>query len=576
LHLPVGVAKFESESGGFSMSKLRADEIKTSFGPSFEGDVYDGKNGNGTIINVTFNDGGDKTVKGDAQQTYLVRYPIPLGLDDVREEMKANFNEAVDDKITDMHIPGKDAEGFMPQPPMDVELAVPVSVNTGTVSGRDTPEVTGVSQLLYYVNLTFKQGGLPKVNGTGAVISEANKDQFLNWVQFKTDNSYGPAASVLLDLDANIVTWVSPQITKADIGSSETTLLDVKFALQPASASVFQPNGIRYKPDLELHDFNEVKIKLTKARTEKIGDTGAFAEIIDMLGGAEFTVAQMFLFTKLAINNFTLKATEAGKSNSAAVSIANGENLPATNAFDRAMFYTAPSETAKTIAKGDGQTCSFWYDLTAELLKKNAPKYDIWYTIPEGSEFTLGRDSDVDAVILVPLSFTVTGHETPSDGEAALVKVEKANGQQDSYIKLNVKAMDDMLGEDADDFDLKKHTQDFGTLKSAKANLTISNPTLPDDFYIGLGYGRTASGGLPLYDSALPLKDGSKEDIELTTGEAKIRVPRPALLLPVTSGGDKAAFKIDPAAEAAGGDLSVRIIADVVVDLKYSLGEENK
>ena len=43
LHVPIGTAKFETESGGFSLSKLKANEIKEFLGNDFEGEVYDGK-----------------------------------------------------------------------------------------------------------------------------------------------------------------------------------------------------------------------------------------------------------------------------------------------------------------------------------------------------------------------------------------------------------------------------------------------------------------------------------------------------------------------------------------------------
>jgi hypothetical protein len=587
LHIPVGIARFETSGDGFSMGKLRASEIQSTFGPAFEGAVYDGVDGENSSnrIFVSFDpDGGGTTkqtvtIDANNQQTYLVRYPISLGLEDVRKEMKDNFNAAIEEIIETLiengNIPGED-DGFIPQPADPTDLQVPLYVNDTASSESGVPKVTAVDELVYHVTLEFKPGKLPRVDGTGEVINEVNKmTSFAGWVQFQAGGTggYQDAAGIILDLPNNKVIWVSDKIDVESVGDTDADLLDVQFDLKPAT-TVSMPGGftpgIYYKVDIELHDFETIELKTIQDKSAEAGDTGALADIIEMLGGAEFDVAQLFIYSGIAIDGFVLTAKSSGVDEEL-----YNNDLGAANTFNHANFFKIGGPPVDLDAAGAANP-SASVDLTAKLLAKNAPKYQIWYTIPEDTEITLGRNTSTDAVILLPLKFSVTGSGNPDPGDAGLVYVEEQDNAPVSYIKLNVSSLDEMLGQDGDDFDLRSHTKQFGKLKKAVANLTIANPTLPEAFFIGLGEGGEY-GSRPLYKSAVSLKDKAKEDLHLDTSGEKISVPKPALLIPDTGGG-KANFKIEPVppfdpaqGSEEAGDLAVKIVADILMDLKYSL-----
>ena len=85
---------------------------------------------------------------------------------------------------------------------------------------------------------------------------------------------------------------------------------------------------------------------------------------------------------------------------------------------------------------------------------------------------------------------------------------------------------------------------------------------------IGLTNG-TLLDGLPLYEHKIVLKDGKEQKLEIRDVDGTYKIPQPALLIKANAE-NRAEFsigRIKP--ENAKSDLSVKIIADIALDLKY-------
>ena len=599
LHVPIGTAKFETESGGFSLSQLKAEEIQNYLGDDFDGEVYDGK---GTAAKETAGQrifvkagtqGNQIDVDGNIYQTYLVHYPVPLGVEDVKEEMNESFNKSLDSEIetatrqlSDEY--GGREDGFLEEPPADNAITIPIKVNAAQQSSsqnREAPIVTGLTNLVYHVKLTFKPGALPKIDG--AEITSDNKSQFLSWVKFKYNaGEYVSASSIILPseaegteiiLEPNQIAWVSAPTDFATLNRQDEEILNIKFDLlpkfdPPGSGNSFTfTRGILYKPDLDVYNFDAATIKFADGKKEHLGSTGAFNDMITMLGGAEFQGAWMYLFTNTALNQLTVYAEEANTN--ANVNIFSG-SITQSNLFNHKTFYKNADETTAQPIISSGIKV-----LTDDLLRKNAPKYELYYRIPAQQPITVSSNTKVDVAILIPLRFKVEAGE--GDKDAKLVtgkKTDPSTNQtvEKQYIKLYVEQLDDMFGSNnSDSFDLKDKTKDFGSLKKAEATLKVKNNVLPDEFNIGLRFGEEtddSNNRRPLYSDIINMGNDADSKIDIDTTLPEIRMPHPALLL--ESDNASANFEIEPVVKEddnAEKDISVRIIGDIVVDFNYKL-----
>jgi hypothetical protein len=586
LHVPIGTAKFESEDGGFSLSKLKASEIQNMLGDDFEGTVYDGKgtkalDTENKRIFVKAGAGNNIEVDANEYQTYLVHYPVPLGVDEVKDEMNKNFNESLDEKIEDairdlsgQQYGGRE-DGFLEEPPEAKAISIPIKVNTGrpSTSGKETPHVVALNGLIYHVKLTFKPGELPKINGTGAVITSSNKNNFFSWVKFGSDN----AVAIILPeeltedsditLEPNQIVWVSPEKTFSDSGNNQE-VLQIKFDLYPKFQAGYPPvRGIHYKPDLDVHDFDTATIKFEHEKTEHLGSTGAFTDIITMLGGAEFKGAWMYLFTNAEIDYLSVYAKPAAGST---INFFN-DDIDEVDPFDYKKFYNTNTSNPYSLET----SYSAVKDLTEDLLCKGAPKYELYYSIPENQAITVSGETKVDAAILIPLEFKVDVDGALGNKDAVLVTGKENDEPPKQYIKLYVEQLDEMFGSDeSDSFDLKSKTKDFGSIKRATAALRVKNDILPEEFKIGLQYNYekdSSNNNRPLYSDVVKMDNSTAPSIvTIDTSQPKISMPRPALLL--QSNNSNAEFAIKPVEDNdAEKDISVRIVGDIVVDFNYSL-----
>ncbi|MDR2521735.1 MAG: hypothetical protein LBC72_04170 [Spirochaetaceae bacterium] len=589
LHVPVGSTKFEQADDGFSLNKLQAAEIQNMLGDGFEGIVYDGyeqldssgrRSAQAAERRLQVR-AGSAVIDAKDQQTYLIHYPVPLGQKEIKQEMKDSFNKALDDSIALVmeqlreSVPeyARDDAGYLEQPPTEQELLIPVAVNTTLDS--DSPRVKTINNLVFDVRLTFKNE-LPRSGGrsiTSMSAAEA-KSVFGNWVKFKCngETNYGPAAAVVYDpAEPRLVIWRSPKASlgmDGDEAGDNANLISIVLNLEPKLVPPSLANGftirrgIVYNPDLEVHDFESITLVFPEGKgsaehPQNMGDTSAFASLITMLGGAEFERAYMYTFSEVAINNgIQVVARPRGENprNRPEYAILSGALTQAP--FRTPVFY--PTGAAATITAS-----STPFDLSTTLLAKNAPAYDLLYWLEPNITFTISNSTGVDIALVVPLSFVVR-----ADEETKEVRVENDDAK---YMKLNVEQLDNMLGDNGqNDFDLKEKTSDFGTLKKVNVTLAIANKILPKDLQVGLT-GGTERGGYPLYENAVKLENGKRQTLQLNDANGGLKIPQPALLVKAGADG-KAVFKIDRVTpEKAESDISVQIVADILVDFDYKM-----
>ncbi|MDR2602041.1 MAG: hypothetical protein LBC53_06275 [Spirochaetaceae bacterium] len=584
-HIPVGTANLETEGDGFSLGKLKAGELQTMLGESFEGKVYDGYEKDPPIstagekriyakVNYTDNNATltSNVIDAKGQQTYLIHYPVPLQRD-MKKSMRESFNKALDKVISDLkkNDPSYGGDdGFVEQLPVDQPLEVPVTANSKDSADPNAPQIEEINDLQYDVSLTFEEGGLPREDGTGAVISESNKNKFINWVNF----TYGkdanlkpkdPAVEIILNLKENQITWRSPKVTATDSAGDELELIKVHFDLLPKMEPQPRKYGIKYKIDLDLYDFSKAIISFKENRPDEMGDTSAFSDLLKMLGGVEFKEAYALVFSQAAIN----QSQESDKGvyvyatpppsaapNHTQETLVNG-TLTA-NPLNLSAFYVGASASPANAVE---ITPSSGSDISKTLLGKGAPVYKLSSLIKAGAEIEISGGTGVDVVLLVPLNFDVT----PGDGLDDAKAVTVAN---DNYLKLKVDQIDNILGySGGDEFDLRSKTESFGRLKEAKGTLKVYNKVLPEDFFIGF----EKKGEAAKYENLVNLKDGETSKIMIDLESQKVSVPKPALLLKATKG-QSAEFNIAPIDEKEDATTtSIQIIVDVTMDLQYQM-----
>ncbi|MDR0539331.1 MAG: hypothetical protein LBG74_02345 [Spirochaetaceae bacterium] len=552
LHIPVGTTSFQGENSGFSLSRLTAPELQAALDPDGEHGivVYDGKKAPGvTGGGYLWVKPGTDAIKGTEQQTYLIHYPVPMGEREIKQKMKQNFNDALD-VLFDTAFGAKTDNGFIEQLPVEggYEFEIPLKIDTAMP--EEAFKITAITNLDYDVRCTFKENALPRINGTGNVINETNKNSFISWVRFKKpDNDYENASEVVLDLENNAVVWRSPKITLTGLGNSEVELLTVNLKLLPEKT--MQLSGIKYQPELEVHDYDSINVTFTEDKDGDMGDTAAFSDLMAMLGGAQFSQAWCYIFSEVAISNLTVKAISQNDT----TDIINS-NLAANTGFKHTSFYGTslqnPDHSSKT-------------DLTTTILKKNAPVYTLQYHIPDTTNATLKNGAGVDIALVVPLKFSVTAGI--GDGDAKTV-----TAANETYLKLHCPQLDDILGA-GNDFDLREeiNKQDIGTLKSVKATLNVFNQVLPEELKIGIAKNRPKT--TTIYDEVLSLENGETSSVEYANTNEPISMPRPALLLG-PSGAAIQCFSIAPVDDTkteAEREVAVRIIADATIDFDYKV-----
>ena len=605
LHVPVGTAKFEQKDGGFSLNKLSADEVQTMLGKDFSGVVYDGYETIGGVEkHIAVRLPEDGTINASAQQTYLIHYPVPLGEDEIKQEMKDNFNAALDSGIEAIKdelqesVPNymRDPDGFLEQPPTTQSLMIPVKVNTAETVEEDHPTIKSVRNLVYDVTLTFKSvEELPKIGNNSIKnwehLSVSLRNQFKSWVTFDYEAlSNVPAAAVIYDktLPTQVI-WRSPPVNMDLADDSENTLIKINLSLEPklippSAANGFQATrGIKYNPDLEVQDFESMTLIFREGKSiASAGDTDAFASLIRMLGGVEFTDAYMYMFSDTEITpndeggGIFVQAVEKeyvmrhpGSRQKEVITVGAGAPPPidviegglSQSHFDYTKFYAGQGAQPLTITASSEPV-----SLSEEILKKNAPVYEFLYHAGRNTEVTISRASGVDIALLIPLKFKAEAGE-----EAGSPKLVKVLDESDAYIKLNVEQLDNLLGADGqNDFDLKEAAGEFGDVKETVVTLKIANKILPDKLLVGLTNG-TTEGGIPLYESKILLKDGKEQKIEVNDIDGKYRIPQPSLIIKANAE-NRAEFSIGRIRpENAQSDLSVKIVADVLVDFKYNI-----
>ena len=605
LHVPVGTAKFEQKDGDFSLNKLSAGEVQTMLGKDFSGVVYDGYETIGDEekrINVLLPNGS--TINASGQQTYLIHYPIPLGEDEIKQEMKDSFNAALDRGIESVKreiqetVPDymKDEDGFLEQPPTTQSLMIPVKVNTADTAEEDHPTVKRVRNLVYDVKLTFKSvDELPKIGNNSIKnwehLSVALRNQFKSWITFDYENRIdAPAAAVVYDKTIPTeVIWRSPPVNMDLQDESENTLIKINLSLEPklippsAENNFTTTRGIKYNPDLEVQNFESIELIFKEGKSiASAGDTDAFASLIKMLGGVEFTDAYMYMFSDTEITpndegggifiqavgkEYVMRHTGINRKEVITVSPASPPPIDVieggllSNHFDYKKFYASLNAQALTVMSSNEPV-----PLAEKILKKNAPVYEFLYRAGKNTTVTISKASGVDIALLIPLKFKAEAGEDP--GSPKLVKMLD---ESDRYIKLNVEQLDNLLGEDGqNDFDLKEAVGEFGDVRETIVTLKIANKILPDKLMIGLTNG-TLRDGLPLYESKILLKDGKEQKIEIHDIDGKYKIPQPSLIIKANAG-NRAEFSIDRIRpENAQSDLLVKIIADVLVDFKYNI-----
>ncbi|MDR2490919.1 MAG: hypothetical protein LBD20_05900 [Spirochaetaceae bacterium] len=605
LHVPVGTAKFEQKDGGFSLNKLSADEVQTMLGKDFSGVVYDGYE---TIVNtekrINVRLPDNSTINASEQQTYLIHYPVPMGEDQIKQEMKDNFNAALDSGIEavkeelQQSVPDymQDDDGFLEQPPTTQSLMIPVKVNTAEEAEEDRPTVKSVKNLVYDVKLTFKSvDELPKIGNNSIKnwdhLNSSLRNQFKNWVTFDyEDKVAAPAAAVIYDRSIPTqVIWRSPQVNMDIQDGSEKTLIKINLSLEPKLIPPSPENnftttrGIKYNPDLEVQNFESITLVFQEGKSlASAGDTEAFASLIKMLGGVEITDAYMYMFSDTEITpngegsgifvqaveqDYVMRSAVSNKKD--VITIGAGSPPPtdiiegglSQNHFDYTKFYASSGEQPQAI-----RPSSEPISLSEEILKKNAPVYEFLYRVGRNTEVTISNASGVDIALLIPLKFKAEAGE-----DAGSPKLVKVLDESDDYIKLNVEQLDNLLGADGqNEFDLKESVREYGEIQETHATLKIANKILPDKLMIGLTNG-TLQDGVPLYESKIVLKDGKEQKLEIHDRDGAYKIPQPSLIIKANAE-KRAEFsigRIKP--ENAKSDMSVKIVADIAVDLKYTV-----
>ncbi|MDR0550846.1 MAG: hypothetical protein LBG72_02375 [Spirochaetaceae bacterium] len=523
LHVPVGTVNFSGDSG-FSLGKLKASDIQENIASGNAGAaVYDGKDGNTEIWVQP--DSNKLAIKGSEQQTYLISFPIPME-QDIKSEIQKSFTDTLKSQTPG----GIPADGYITQP----QQSVPIDIKVSSISNSREFKITKIEGLVYDVRLTFS-GSLPEKNQ--------------NFVKFDAS----PAATVDDSKEGEkVLTWRSAPKTVTTIGSN-TTISTIKLDL---------PVGAKYKPELEFYSWTGIEVQFTGEAGKSMGSTSALSDLMNMLGGAEFEQAWMYIFSGDSASNITVKAEHGKPSDNdySTITLING--MLTSKQFDKDEFYgtelqnVTASADPVNVASGD-----------KNILGKNAPSYELKFSIPTGTTITLTPNSGIEMVLLVPLKFKVEkgGDITEVTGKTTV----NNQTEEKRYLKLAAGFIDNMLGDTGggQEFDLTKQVEEtkLGTLRKADVNLTIANKAgvLPPDLTIGIKDGDKYN--------VIGLKDNTKSKLDVRDMKT---IPSPALLVgPLSEGentADTAIFKI-PSVEDKEGEISVQIIADVTLDLKYEI-----